>query len=107
MSEFYYYMTNLQGDVIKILDYDKNVVANYSYDAWGRVIAVTDANGNAIYRYAHLQQSSFVSEGDIVLAGQRIGTVGNTGNSSGAHLHFEVILWDDRQNPQDYLPPLS
>ena len=54
MSEFYYYMTNLQGDVIKILDYDKNVVANYSYDAWGRVIAVTDANGNAITNENHI-----------------------------------------------------
>src|SRR6478735_5530365 len=39
--------------------------------------------------YAHLEER-FVAEGNRVAAGQNIGRVGNTGRSSGAHLHFEV-----------------
>ena len=43
----YAFRKNLQGDVIAILDTSGNVVARYSYDAWGKVLSVTDANGNA------------------------------------------------------------
>jgi len=67
---------------------------------------------NLIYRYAHLQQTDYVTVGESVKSGQQIGCVGNTGNSYKAHLHFEVIEWDvnspiTRRNPQNYLPPLS
>ena len=43
----YAFRKNLQGDVIAILDTSGNVVARYTYDAWGKVLSVTDANGNA------------------------------------------------------------
>ena len=43
----YAFLKNLQGDVIVILDTSGNVVARYTYDAWGKVLSVTDANGNA------------------------------------------------------------
>ena len=43
----YAFLKNLQGDVIAILDTSGNVVARYTYDAWGKVLSVTDANGNA------------------------------------------------------------
>ena len=45
--------------------------------------------------YAHLSKLD-VKAGDVVKAGQRIGSSGNTGNSSGPHLHFEMrdnIRW--------------
>ena len=42
----YAFRKNLQGDVIAILDTSGNVVARYTYDAWGKVLSVTDANGN-------------------------------------------------------------
>lgn len=43
--------------------------------------------------YAHLDDSSFVNEGDNVGIGMQIGTVGNTGATGGiAHLHFEITL---------------
>jgi len=44
----YYYVLNLQGDVIQIVDSENCVVANYNYDAWGKVLSVTDSNGNVI-----------------------------------------------------------
>ena len=43
----YAFLKNLQGDVVAILDTSGNVVARYTYDAWGKVLSVTDANGNA------------------------------------------------------------
>jgi YD repeat-containing protein len=40
----YYYMLNLQGDVIGIVDSDGNVIAEYTYDAWGKLLSVTGSN---------------------------------------------------------------
>ena len=43
----YAFRKNLQGDVIAILDTSANIVARYTYDAWGRILSITDGNGNA------------------------------------------------------------
>ena len=40
----YYYVTNLQGDIIAILDSNGTCVAEYSYDAWGRCSIIKDTN---------------------------------------------------------------
>ena len=44
----YYYILNAQGDVVRIIDGSRNVVASYSYDPWGKIIsssgALTDVN---------------------------------------------------------------
>jgi len=52
--------------------------------------------------YAH-QASMAVSAGNKVEQGQKIGVIGNTGNSFGVHLHFEVKINDVRTNPRDYV----
>lgn len=52
--------------------------------------------------YAHLSSAS-VDVGDRVTRGQRIGAIGVTGNTSGPHLHFEVIKKGTQRDPQDYL----
>ncbi|MBQ2866168.1 MAG: hypothetical protein IJE90_06615 [Clostridia bacterium] len=44
----YYFLKNLQGDVIGIVDRNATVVARYTYDAWGKVVSVTDENGTDI-----------------------------------------------------------
>ena len=44
----YYYVLDLQGDVIKILDTNNNAVVNYTYDAWGKIVSIRDQNGNLI-----------------------------------------------------------
>lgn len=52
-------------------------------------------------RYAHLTEM-YVCEGDSVTRGQVIATVGNTGISSGAHLHYEVRFRNQTVNPIHY-----
>ncbi len=52
--------------------------------------------------YAHLSRTD-VKPGQRVRRGQQIGRVGNTGRSTGPHLHFSVTLLGIRQNPRDYL----
>ena len=44
----YFYIKNLQGDIQKIVNTSGVVVANYTYDAWGKLLGVTDSNGNPI-----------------------------------------------------------
>ena len=44
----YYYVCNAQGDVLQLRDHTNAPVANYYYDAWGKLLGITDANGNAI-----------------------------------------------------------
>ena len=47
-STQYYYITNLQGDVIGIMNSSRQVIAKYRYDAWGKLISMTDASGAAL-----------------------------------------------------------
>ena len=37
-DDSYLFVKNLQGDIVKIIDEDSNVLATYSYDAWGAVV---------------------------------------------------------------------
>ncbi len=69
---------------------------------YGNNVVIDHGNG---YRtlYAHLN-SIFVTPGENVTKGQQIGTVGNTGNSTGPHLHFEVLYQGVRRNPYNFLP---
>lgn len=52
--------------------------------------------------YAHLSRS-FVEAGDQVEKGTSIGTVGNTGNSFGPHLHYEILVKGKSVDPEQYL----
>ena len=67
----------------------------------GKYITIDHGNGLKT-RYLHL--SAFkVSVGDKVTAGQRIGSVGNTGYSTGSHLHFEVLKNGSYVSPWNYI----
>jgi murein DD-endopeptidase MepM/ murein hydrolase activator NlpD len=52
--------------------------------------------------YAHLSRS-FVKAGDHVEKGTSVGTVGNTGNSFGPHLHYEILVKGKSVDPEQYL----
>ncbi len=52
--------------------------------------------------YLHLSKIS-ISEGDTVTKGERIGSVGSTGRSTGSHLHFEIVKQDKAVDPLPYL----
>lgn len=68
---------------------------------YGNLIVVNHGNGYETF-YAHL--SSFnVTPGQIVYQGNVIGGTGNTGNSSGPHIHFEIRLNNNRDNPCWYI----
>lgn len=71
------------------------------HPAYGKMIEVDHGNG-LVSRYAHTS-SMLVKEGDLVVRGQRIATVGSTGRSTGPHLHFEVRLNGVPQNPARFL----
>jgi len=76
--------------------------AGWTDIGYGYLIVVDHANGFATY-YAHLS-NIYVTVGQAVSRGQVIGAVGNTGNSTGPHLHFEVRYNGAQQNPWAYLP---
>ena len=44
----YYYVLNLQGDVVALLNASGTVIARYTYNAWGKLLSVTTDNGTAI-----------------------------------------------------------
>ena len=58
--------------------------------------------GDVIIIYAHCN-SLYVKKGDNVIQGQEIAEVGSTGNSTGPHLHFEIIIKDRTINPINVL----
>lgn len=50
----YYYVLNLQGDVVQLRNSSNTVIANYTYDAWGKLLSVTNASGTAITGSTHI-----------------------------------------------------
>jgi len=68
---------------------------------YGKAVVV-DHGGAVTTLYAHLEEIR-VQSGDVVEEGTVIGTVGNTGNATTSHLHFEVRLADQPVDPEKYL----
>lgn len=73
----------------------------YFSDSYGYNVLINHRNGIKT-RYAHLSQLN-AKKGDLVSKGEVIGLSGNTGASTGPHLHFEVIVNGIRVNPLNYL----
>lgn len=68
---------------------------------YGLVISITHGNGKATV-YGHCSSVN-VSAGQKVYKGQKIGAVGNTGRSTGSHLHFEIQINGTPVNPLNYI----
>jgi murein DD-endopeptidase MepM/ murein hydrolase activator NlpD len=74
--------------------------ARFSIYGFGNTIVVNHGFGHKT-RYAHLSDVK-VREGDKVARGQVIGLMGNTGKSTGSHLHYEVLLKGYAVNPINF-----
>lgn len=84
---------------------DNGVVVFAGWNNWGygNVVVINHGNGWQTL-YAHLSAIN-VACGQSVYQTNLIGAIGNTGNSAGAHLHFEMMYNGTKVNPHDYLPP--
>lgn len=78
---------------------DGVVIFSGNQNGYGNIVKIKHFDGKKTI-YAH-NTSNMVQEGDIVKRGQVIAKVGSTGNSTGNHVHFEVVLDGENVNPVD------
>jgi murein DD-endopeptidase MepM/ murein hydrolase activator NlpD len=96
--DIYVYM----GQPIFAADNGVVVFAGWSDRGYGNLVIIDHLNGFHTF-YAHLSQWN-VNCGQQVYAGSIVGLGGTTGNSTGPHLHFEVLWNGARTSPWDILP---
>ncbi len=78
-------------------------VAYSGYSGYGHTVTINHGDGIKT-RYAHMYPGSItVKAGQYVSKGQQIGRIGSTGNSTGPHLHFEVLVNGSKVNPLKYI----
>jgi murein DD-endopeptidase MepM/ murein hydrolase activator NlpD len=81
------------------------VSAEFSFFGYGNVVVIDHGFGYKS-RYAHLFKIS-VTDGQQVVRGQVIGELGNSGRSTGPHLHYEVLLRDNPVDPINYFNDMT
>lgn len=88
---------------IAILAAKSGTVTTAGYHgSYGNYVVINHGNGLSTL-YAHMLGNLNVSSGQSVSAGQKLGTMGSTGNSTGYHLHFEILENGNRVNPEKYM----
>ncbi len=90
------------GTEIVAVDSGYVAVTQWSDVGYGRMVIIDHGNGYQSL-YAHLS-SYYVEAGQSVSRGEAIGKCGTTGNTTGPHLHLEIIKDGVRRNPFGYLP---
>lgn len=88
------------GTPIKASDGGTVVTAGWYY-GYGLTVIINHGGGVKTL-YGHCSSLN-VSVGDKVFQGQNIAAVGNTGNSYGAHCHFEIIINGTHVDPSLYV----
>jgi len=81
------------------------VIRSENLPDWGNLVEVAHAHG-FLTRYAHLDRRA-VQEGEQVARGTVLGTLGNTGRSTGPHLHYEVARHGRTVDPAKAVPALT
>ncbi len=77
------------------------VVTQEYHPQYGNMIEIDHGN-DLITRYGHSARV-FVTKGDLIKRGQKIAEIGNSGRSTGNHLHFEVLVQGIPQDPLKFL----
>lgn len=90
------------GDPVVAADAGVVVYASWECSGYGNLVIIDHGNGYVSY-YAHLY-GFYVDAGQVVKRGQAIGVRGNTGRSTGPHLHFEVRHSGVQIDPLSLLP---
>ncbi|MFO7664277.1 MAG: LysM peptidoglycan-binding domain-containing M23 family metallopeptidase [Chloroflexota bacterium] len=90
-----------EGSAVVASDTGTVTFAGWNIYGYGNLIVVNHGNGYETF-YAHLNGINVVP-GQIVYQGNVIGSSGNTGNSSGPHIHFEIRINGNRDNPCWYI----
>lgn len=90
-----------EGTAVVASDTGTVTFAGWNIYGYGNLIVVNHGNGYETF-YAHLNGISVVP-GQIVYQGNVIGTTGNTGNSSGPHIHFEIRANGVQDDPCWYI----
>lgn len=93
-----------RGTEIKAAATGEVVYAGNELVGFGNLILIRHPGG-WVTAYAHAD-TVVVKEGDLVKQGQRIGTVGTTGNAGAPQVHFELRKGKEPVNPAGHLPPL-
>lgn len=91
-----------QGDTYPGRPHWNVYLVRYSTTGYGYHVMI-DHGGGFVTLYAHCSKL-LVAEGQQVQAGDIIAEVGSTGRSTDNHLHFEVRINGEKQNPRSYLP---
>ena len=88
------------GEVIRVINHFDSANGWHGHPGgWGNFVLIDHGNGIQTL-YAHLMREIHVQVGDNVVAGQHIGFQGNSGSSTGSHLHFEWRENGVRINPE-------
>lgn len=91
-------ISNNKGDKL-FSPMDCRVLNNGYSESYGYYIELYNDQEKLKFKYAHLKDKSSFKINDLVTKGQEIGIMGNTGKSSGTHLHFEVFKNGERIDP--------
>lgn len=108
ISQYYWYghpgldIALVEGSGVYAADSGTVTYAAWSPYCYGNLIVINHGNGYETF-YAHLSGIN-VYPGQVVNKGNLIGASGNTGCSSGPHLHFEIRYNRNRYDPLSYLP---
>lgn len=90
------------GDPVYASDSGVVVYAGWNNWGYGNMVVINHGNGWQTL-YAHLSDY-YASCGQSVFQGNVIASIGSTGNSTGSHLHFELMYEGAKVNPHNYLP---
>ena len=89
-----------EGALVRAAGYGVVLYAGDGLRGYGNAIVLDHGDGVTTL-YGHLKNIR-VQSGDIVAAGSVIGAVGDTGNATTAHLHFELRLEGEGVDPEPY-----